>query len=230
MKLFKSLTACSVFAAVVGCAMPAQAITVIETISAWNGSDVVSFFGETNTATYGQTFIAPSDNFIDSFTFIIDGNDNPDVVEFAGYIAEWDGSKATNLLFTSSPLSTTPNSGFEMFEVSTGGVELVAGSEYVAFFSASNFFDGQIGTSRWAQVETNAYPDGDFVFQNNGSNFNNLFTSNWDQGFLGNDDLAFEFQFSDSGAEPIPFEAEGTMGLVALGSYLYYRKKRSAKA
>mgnify|MGYP000069931999 CR=1 FL=1 len=31
-------------------------------------------------------------------------------------------------------------------------------------------------------------------------------------------------------SQPIPFEAEGTMGLVALGSYLYYRKKRSAKA
>ena len=34
----------------------------------------------------------------------------------------------------------------------------------------------------------------------------------------------------NASVEPIPFEAEGTMGLVALGSYLFYRKKRQQKA
>jgi len=35
------------------------------------------------------------------------------------------------------------------------------------------------------------------------------------------------------GAEPVPLEAEGTMGLVALGSYFsyrFYRKKPQQKA
>lgn len=46
----------------------------------------------------------------------------------------------------------------------------------------------------------------------------------------GFDNLVINAKAEVNGAEPVPFEAEGTMGLVALGSYLFYRKKRQQKA
>ena len=104
------------------------------------------------------------------------------------YRNAWDGSKATgSQLFASSQLTSTNNGGadgFEQFTINTGGLHLVSGTQYVAFFSASNFFDGLLGTSGWELSASDVYSGGNFVYDNNGNNFASLTTSAWDCGSL----------------------------------------------
>ena len=51
---------------------PVSAQTTIETITSWNGTTDVEFFGKPNTATYGQTFAVPStDNVLQSCSFFL---------------------------------------------------------------------------------------------------------------------------------------------------------------
>lgn len=174
-----------------------DAALLINTTPAWNGTSSVGLFGETNSATFGQTFTAGSSGLVlNSFTFFIDDNEeNSDNVEFAAYVARWDGSKATgSMLFTGPKMETTNNGGadgFEQFTVDTGNISLTGGQQYVAFFCASNYFDGVYGTSQWGITDSpqDAYDGGNFVYLNNGSNFSLLTAYNWEQ--WTDQDLAF---------------------------------------
>ena len=132
--------------------------TVIETVSAWNGSDGVEPFGEPAIATFGQTFIAPADNMMTSFTYFIDDFVNPDHVDFEAYVMAWgpDLFRATGpILWSDGPFTTTNNNGngsYEQFTFDTKNLVLTAGAQYVAFLTASNLFDGLTGTSNWGAV------------------------------------------------------------------------------
>lgn len=200
-----------------------QAATLIDTTTAWNGASSIQSFGESNTATYGQTFTTPTtDNFLDSFTFFLNDDLNPDVVDFAGYVMAWDGAKATGpILYNSfvsegSARSTTGASGFEQFTFNTGGITLTPGQQSVAFLSASNFFDGSDGTAVMG-LANDTYPGGEFIYFNNGSDFNLLTTNQWDCTNCSIGDAAFSASFSAS-ATPVPFEFSPSLGILALGA------------
>jgi hypothetical protein len=199
--------AIGVVALIAASAQPALASS-ISTVGSWDGSNFVLQMGEFDTATYGQTFTAPADNVLTSFTFYVNDNENPDFLDFAAYVYAWDGLKATGpALFTSGGMSTTDNGGaggFETITVNTGGVTLATGSQYVAFLSASNFFDGIQGTSIWGYLNADVYAGGGFWFSNNGNNFAALTTNNWEN-FVGGgvNDLAFSMEFSPSQV-PVP--------------------------
>ena len=188
-----------------GAGVAAEGQKIIETVSSWDGSRSIGSFGETNTATYGQTFTVDGpETDLDSFTFYVNDNVNPDYVDFEAYVMEWDGSKATGpILHQSAPISSTNNGGsdgFESFTIDTGGVSLTAGKQYVAFFCASNLFDGLYGTARFGGVLGSTYTGGSFVHDNNGSNFSQLTTSTWDNTTGGSwGDLAFEIVLSTGG-------------------------------
>jgi hypothetical protein len=189
----------------------------ISTLPSWNGIDYQLPFGEGYTETFGQTFtVVGTETQLNSFKFYLQDFVNPDYVDFAFYLAAWDGSKATgSLLYSSSMLSTTNNhglNGYESFTVNTGGVQLTAGQQYVAFISASNFFDGSPGYARLGTVYTNSYSGGRLVRMNNNSNFGSLFTNNWFDTGSGHD-LAFEASFSEPTALPTP----GTLALFGIG-------------
>jgi len=213
-----------------------QAIPFIDTTGSWNGSDYISCFGEPNTSTYGQTFtVTDSETVLNSFTFFLDDFLNPDFVDFEAYVYAWDGNKATGpALYAGTPMSTTNNGGndgFEAITINTGGVNLISGSQYVAFFTAANRFDGSRGTSKWGGLGgANVYSGGQFVYLNNGNDFGQLFTTNWNKNFQGfGSDLAFSMSFSDPAA-PVP--APSTMlllglGLIGLVGYNYRRQKET---
>lgn len=183
----------------------------------WNGIDYVYPFGESNTATYGQTFTAPGGN-LDSFTFYLDDyldGGSPDFVEFKAYVMAWDAGTwlvTGPVLFESGALTTTNNGGLDGFEaitVNTGGISLSTGGTYVAFFSSSGLFDGSEGLARWGLTGDGAYLDGTFAFNNNGNNFGALGSDAWYAAWGG--DSAFEMSFS----EPVPEPA--TLALLAFG-------------
>lgn len=180
--------ACILFAFSAG----ANAI-IIDTTGSWNGSDSVKPFGESDTATYGQTFTTGSTIVLDSYTMFLDDYldaDSPDFVDFEAIIYAWDGAKATGApLFKSAPISTTNNGGsdgFEAITVNTGGIVLAAATQYVAAITASNLFDGEIGLARLGCVgegclSGDVFPGGNFVYLNNGDNFGALTARAWKQ-------------------------------------------------
>lgn len=215
-----------------GVAGTAQAQTIIDTTPSWNGTDSIIPFGENNTATYGQTFTVGSDNVLNDFTFWLNDFDGQsDVVDFAAYVTEWDGFKATgSILYQSGPQSTTNAPGFEQFTFNTGGIGLTSGKQYVAFLSASNFFDGIPGTAELGATGfQDVYSGGDFVFYNNGSDFSLLTQNTWDYtGAGGFGDSAFKASFSQAIAS-VP-EPTTMLGILAFGAFglgsLHKRKQQ----
>ena len=211
--------------------VPTQ-VSIIATTGTWNGSASVAGFGEFNSATYGQTFLVGSDNSLDSFSFFVNDFVNPDHVDFAAYVMEWDGAKASGpILYTSSMTTTTNNGGsdgFEQFTFSTGGLSLSSGNTYIAFMSASNFFDGNQGTSSVGYLRADVYSDGGFFFLNNGNDSSQWTTNNWET-FIGNgvQDLAFIANFSGGGAVPEPTTALIWSAGIGLALTIRRRKKRA---
>lgn len=182
-------------------------------------SGTIQPFSESNTATYGQRITVSENATLNSFSFFIDDFGNP--VDFIAYVYEWDGNKATgSSLFASGLLATTNNSGlsgFEWIDVFTGGISLLAGLDYVLFFSTSDTGINQGDSSRWATAG-NSYADGGYVYENNGDNFAALTTSAWDS-TSNSIDMVFKADFSQIPV-PAPLALMG-LGLVAMG---YSRK------
>ena len=180
-------------------ALPVFGQATIETLSQWNGIDNDPAFGEPSVATYGQTFVVPSGaGTLKSFAFLLD--DGADPVNFQTFIMAWDGTKASGpILFQSGAMATTNNgglNGFERFDVSfNGGLHLNPGSTYIAFFSASNLFDGTPDLSAVAYTP-GAYAGGGIYTLNNGNNFSAVTTNPWDDTLAGlGFDLAFQLVF-----------------------------------
>jgi hypothetical protein len=209
--------------------------STIDTYPAWVAAGMTGAapFGEPNTATMGQTFTAPAgDIFLNSFSFWLEDSTQPGAatspVDFAAYVMAWNGTRATgSILYQSAPQVTTNNGGaggFAQFTFSTGGTLLTPGSQYVAFLSASNFFDGdQEGVTMGWIGDGNAYPGGDFVFANNGSSFSGLITdpSAWDGSRIG--DAAFQASFAP---EAVPEPATWAAAVMALIGVIFSQRHR----
>lgn len=187
-------------------------------------------FGESNTATYGQTFTVGADRKLNSFSLWLDGAVSAPV-DFAGYLYKWDGYKATgSSLYASSAQKFTgaPYRTPQEFSFTTGGITLETGSQYVAFLSASNFFDGVYSTATMpiAGYGADVNPGGTFVYYNNGSDFSKLTTYSWDKTY-GTDDVWFAASFSPTESVPEP----GTVMLLGggfLGLAIYGKRRKNS--
>lgn len=179
----------------------AVAATVIDTSAGPFGA--VEPFGETDTATYGQTFtVSGPEKYLTRFAFRFDDFLDTDTVDFAAYVYAWDGTKATGpALYTSAMRTSTDNGGaggMEEFSFATGYVPLVIGDQYVAFLSVTDYFDGEPGTSFWELSDTDVLPGGAFVFTNNSSDMSLLTSQEWDSSsvFVDGQDTWFKATFS----------------------------------
>jgi hypothetical protein len=228
LNLIKKLSLATVGAACValGGVDNAQAST-IDTTSTWNGTDSVIYFGEPDTATYGQTFTVGSDNVLNDFTFWLNDTSAPST--FAAYVMAWDGSKATgSILYQSGQRSTTGAAGMEQFTFNTGGTSLASGQKYVAFLNASNFFD-TVNDETEMGLTSDVYAGGDFVYINNSSDFSLLTTTNWNCAECGFGDTAFTANFASASAQAVP-EPSSSLGLLAFGGFVARKVLKRKKA
>jgi hypothetical protein len=226
-------------------AAPVSAQTTIETISFWDGLMQVQPFGKPNTATYGQTFVAPaSDNVLNSFSFFLRDLGGGADLEFQGYVAAFDPTIGVSRIVGSTLFESAVRSGpsttasFTRYDFDVGGLALTPGSTYVAFLSTSGHF-GAIplddAIASWGQIQTaviDPYVNGHFVFNNNGDDFSQLSTVPWIS--FDGADLAFELQFT-GGAEPSVVPEPSTvllmgtgMGILLLGVVRRRRRNQAA--
>jgi hypothetical protein len=206
---------------------------VVDTTATWNGTDSIAPFGESDTATYGQTFTATAGlNQLNNFTFWLNSGSGPDAVDFAAYVMEWDAilSRATGSILFQSAQQILPFNTPAMtpFVFNTGGLVLDASKQYIAFLSASNFFDGSFGTANAGYLFDDVYANGGFWFSNNGNDFGSLTSNQWEN-FVGAgvDDLAFRANFSVPVPEPSTY---GVIGAAALCGMVALRRLRRKNA
>ena len=87
--------------------LPAGNGVGIASTNGWNGADAAWPFGETETATFGQTFVAPTDSRVVSFTLYLAAANDPDPVDFKFYLMAWDGRQGRR----TGPLRQRANRG-----------------------------------------------------------------------------------------------------------------------
>ena len=100
-------------------------------------------FAVPDTTTYGETFTAPvgPDTQLDSFGMWFQGN----VSEAIGGVATWTGTGAGVSLFTSAPVPASFSILTEII-ISTGGLVLTPGAQYVIYFTnATDLLPGNSG-------------------------------------------------------------------------------------
>jgi hypothetical protein len=155
-------------------------------------------FGNPNTATYGETFTAPTNGDVNlqDFGFYMGSPFLAGDILLRAYIATWTGTQAGTLLYTSADFDFA-NTGDDHITFSTGGLTLTPGASYVAFLSVSELYGLSSGEAYISQGDP-TIPGGNFVYYNNGGDFAALFNSTWDATGL-KPDWAFNATFTAGG-------------------------------
>lgn len=148
-------------------------------------TNTIASFGVPNTATYGQVVTAPPGTAqITNFGFRVENM--PATATFRGEIYAWDPlvKHATgSALYESGPQHTT---GIELQDVTfdTGNTRIQPGGRYVLFMTVSKDFESNPSFSSKFRTVTKAegeakYPEGEFVFINNGTDEGKWTTDAW---------------------------------------------------
>jgi hypothetical protein len=133
----------------------------------------VGTLGCPNSTTYGETITVPANKkSITQFRYYMGGQAAAGQAEVVrGELYAWDGSKATGsaLFQTKKRKIAYQDSLFHWEKFKTPGVTVTPGQTYVLFVSIDKDFEkctGNYGLT-WGATDGSAYPDGQFVFQNN---------------------------------------------------------------
>jgi hypothetical protein len=215
----------------------ARADTTYDTVPFWDGNSTISPFGNPNTSTYGQTFVAPlTDTLLTDFTFFVNASTGT-TLTFKAHVFAWtgpltgNGGQATGAaLFSSSSTTLNGNGAFQTVLVNTGGVNLIGGQNYVALLTVSDPADyaNTTGTSSWGLNGSHSANNGGggFVFFNHADNAALLNTATWDTfGDFG--DLAWRANFTGGAVgapEPSSFALLGLLGVP--GASLLMRRRK----
>ena len=214
MKKFKKLAVAASVAALFAAATGAHAFTVTNPYAGWEWSPLAV----PDTTTYGQVFMTPDaiNTSLDSFTFWMVGS----LAQAYAGVGTWTGTGIGTSLWQSSSFAASAGS-LTAFSVSTGGLNLVAGQQYVAYFSTDI-----LGNSGGNQVAAGTQSNG-FAWDNSGGG--GPLNNNWN-GCHDCNSIQYVMEFSAPNA-PIPEPETYAMMLAGLGLLgLVRRRKQQAAA
>ncbi|SDF72887.1 MULTISPECIES: PEP-CTERM sorting domain-containing protein [unclassified Duganella] len=188
-------------------ASPVFADTTITNVPSWDGGNAIVGWSTRSLTTFGQTFTTgASDTVLNSFTFYLTGYyhaGSSDDISYKAYVAEWDGSKMSNVVWSSGISSTGVGNSwdFQKIDTNTGKLELKTNTQYVAFFSTSGLYspsDREIVNTFGLTEDT--ISGGSAVMSNNHGYFSQLSLNSWT--VLRGDDLAFSATLTAAVPEP----------------------------
>ncbi len=182
----------------IGSVSSVHAAAIIDTATHWGGQVVGTWGQPPQTATHGQTFTVGSDTRLDSFTYYVAHDSAYDPLTFAAYVMEWSPTEehaVGPVLFQSDVLHSASGIALLPLTVVTGGLQLIEGHQYIAFFSTSIVSSGN--GRGWLGYAGEAYGGGEFAYIANGTDFAALTTARWVTGYpdVGGD-LAFAMAFN----------------------------------
>jgi hypothetical protein len=203
----------------------------ISTIPSWNGTDFVYEVGETNTAYYGQTFLAPA-GLAQDFTFFLDWSSGAGPMDFRVLLTTTQtfvgNIRPSTVLFESSPLTLPVDNDntFTSYTVNFGGIDLVDGDRYALIIDAFSEFDGVSGTAKQGSITNggSADPNGIFIYYNeSGGDRSNHFNSQWAN--VSSWDAAYSLTFSDPAVVPEPWSIAVWACLAGVAGVVSYRRR-----
>ncbi len=166
-------------------------------------SDYWHPLGYPDTATYGETFTAPTngDDTLTSVTFYMGDPFAAGDIIMSAYLATWTGTNAGSLVGSTFPFDYG-NTGPSAITIGGGGLTLTPGASYVFFLSISESYGLSSGQT-YIVPGSATIPGGNFVYSNNGGDFNALFTNAWDTTGL-KPDWAIDAEFTNGSSVPEP--------------------------
>jgi hypothetical protein len=199
--------------ALLGAATTTPAQTTIDTTSAFTGNYVWDWGNVDSTPVYGQVFTAPVGAAkLDSFEFFVEASGGS--MYYQAYVFAWGGSSSTgSALFSSTQLTLPESSSFTPAPINTGGIAVTPGSQYVAYF----YENSGTGAGLWAAAPASAYPDGEFVYGDGTTTWNNFQGSS----SIGNSEMVLTF-------DSLPVPEPSTLAMAGLGglSLLLFRRRK----
>jgi PEP-CTERM motif len=172
----------------------------------------------------GETIKVPTDGNTDlvSFGFAIFEPSNAVPVGMVAYVYAWNGSEATGPALYTSPLTPISNGGetnpfFEPYPIfETGGLDLIAGQEYVIFVDAENsVYLDYLMTSIGSAVG-GSDSNGNYTVTTQNADPSLWTTEAWSIGGIG--DFQFQTSYVATFAAPVPEPGAWIMALAGFGS------------
>ena len=195
-----------------------SAVRADTTIDTGIGDNDLTSWGETDTATFGQTFTAPADFNLTDFSFSL-AHQTGGASLFRYYVMAWSGTNVTGSVLYESSTRTAVGTTDATYTANVGSLLLTPGDQYIAFLSTSEVFDMTPDQGQMAFVSGNPYAGGGLVLNNNGSDFSSLATpDNWFN-FGDGADAVFVAHFTG-----VPEPA--SLGLVGVGGLMLMKRRR----
>ena len=144
----------------------------IDTYSNFTGNNIISAFGCPNSTVYGTTVTIPAKkHHITKASFPMNDGGATGSMQARGEIYAWDGSKATGTAIAETAPQTIDlqNADWNLISFKFKGKKVKPGQQYVIFASIDKEFEQCTNYAvAWGGADGSAYPDGFFVYQNNG--------------------------------------------------------------